>query len=260
MAVRFNRKISEEDEAKVSKDRYLITYADLITLLLGLFVILYAASQVDEERFKEVSNAFSDYFKSTKEQPIQGGGGVMEGHKNAIPEPIMPNPGPKSLEDVAKQAEKSLGMYLEKGLISIRSSQNELVLALPEQLLFKSGKADVELQGIPVLDSIAKIIANVDFQITVDGHTDDVPIRTFRYESNWHLSVARAMNVAYKLISRGIKQENLIVRGFGEQMPIADNLTNKGRAQNRRVEVTISNLPVKNLSKEGYYVHENKPK
>ena len=73
MAVRFNRKLSEEEEAKVSKDRYLITYADLITLLLGLFVILYAASQVDEERYKELSNAFSDYFKSTKEQVLQGG-------------------------------------------------------------------------------------------------------------------------------------------------------------------------------------------
>jgi chemotaxis protein MotB len=259
MAVRFNRKLSEEEESKISKDRYLITYADLITLLLGLFVILYAASQVDEERFKELSNAFSDYFKSTKEQPIQGHGGVLSGHRNAIPEPIMPNTPPKSLDEVAKQAEESLGMYLEKGLISIRSSQNELVLALPEQLMFKSGKADVEPQGLPVLDTIANIISNVDFQITVDGHTDDVPIRTFRYESNWHLSVARAMNVAYKLISRGIKQENLIVRGFGEQMPVADNLKIDGRAKNRRVEVTVSNLPSKTLSKEGYYVNENKP-
>ncbi|MBI5324301.1 MAG: OmpA family protein [Ignavibacteriae bacterium] len=260
MAIRFNRKLTEEEEAKVSKDRYLITYADLITLLLGLFVILYAASQVDEERYKELSKAFKDYFKSTKEQVLQGSGGVFNGHKDAIPEPIMPNPGPKSLEEVTKQAEESLGMYLQKGLISIRSSQNELVLALPEQLLFKSGKADVEPQGVPVLDSIANIIKNVDFQITVDGHTDDVPIRTFRYESNWHLSVARAMNVAYKLITRGIRQENLIVRGYGEQMPVADNLTEEGRTKNRRVEVTVSNLPTKTLSKEGYLVNENKPK
>ena len=257
MAVRFNRKLTDEEEAKVSKDRYLITYADLITLLLGLFVILYAASQVDEERYKEVSNAFSEYFKSTKEQVLQGSGGVMAGHKNGIPEPIMQNASPKSLEDVAKQATESLGMYLQKGLISIRSSQNELVVALPEQLLFKSGKADVEPQGVPVLDSIANIIRDVDFQITVDGHTDDVPIRTFRYESNWHLSVARAMNVAYKLITRGIKQENLIVRGFGEQMPVADNQTETGRAKNRRVEITVSNLPSKMLSKEGYQVNGN---
>lgn len=260
MAERFNRRISEDDEAKVSKDRYLITYADLITLLLGLFVILYAASQVDEVKYKELSVAFSDYFKSTKEQPLQGHGGVLQGHKNAIPEPIIPNSPSKSLEEVTQQAEKSLGIYLQKGLISIRSSQHELVLALPEQLLFKSGNAEVETQGIPVLDSIAKIIANVDFQITVDGHTDDVPIRTFRFESNWHLSVARAMNVAYKLISRGIKQENLIVRGFGEQLPVADNLTVEGKAKNRRVEVTVSNLPAKTLSKEGYYVNENQPK
>ncbi len=253
-------KLPEEEEAKVSKDRYLITYADLITLLLGLFVILYAASQVDEVKYKEVSKALKEYFKSTKEQVLTGSGGVLEGPKKGIPEPIMPNPSNESLNDIEKQAEESLSYYIKRGLLTLTASNDELVMALPEALLFNSGKADIQPAGQPVIDTIASLLQNVKFQLTVDGHTDDVPIRTFRYESNWHLSIARAMNVAYVLIQSGVNQSNLIVRGFGAERPVADNSTEQGRAKNRRVEITVSNLKNSSPSKEGYSFNGNEKK
>jgi chemotaxis protein MotB len=260
MKFKLINKLPEEEEAKVSKDRYLITYADLITLLLGLFVILYAASQVDEVKYKEVSKALKDYFKSTKEQVLTGSGGTLEGHKKGIPEPIMPNPSNKSLSDIEQQTENSLGYYIKKGLLTLTASNNELVMGLPEALLFNSGMADIQPEGESVLDTIAEILKNVQFQITVDGHTDDVPIRTFRYESNWHLSVARAMNVAYLLIQRGVGENNLIVRGFGAERPVADNSKEQGRAKNRRVEITVSNTTTNVPSKEGYYVNGKQEK
>ena len=94
----------------------------------------------------------------------------------------------------------------------------------------------------------------------MDGHTDSTPIRTFRYESNWHLSVARALNVAYLLIEKGIPKNNLIIRGFGDQKPIASNNTAESKAKNRRVELTISYLPSDAQSTDGYKKVEEKIK
>ncbi len=235
-----------------SSDRYLITYADLITLLLGLFVILYASSQVDEEKYKEFSAAFQDYFKSTKEQVLQGGNGVLEGHKNGIPEPILPNPSEKSFEDFSKNAENALRGFIENGSLDIKINKAEIVVSLPEELLFQSGKATVQPAGEVVLDTIARFLSGIPYQLTIDGHTDATPIRTFRYQSNWHLSVARATNVAYSLIQKGVPEPNLVIRGFGAQRPISDNASNEGRAMNRRVEITISQLSGETPSTEGY--------
>jgi chemotaxis protein MotB len=250
------KKKNSEVEAPAS-DRYLITYADLITLLLGLFVILYASSQVDEEKYKEFSEAFKDYFKSPKEQVLTGGNGILEGHKQGIPEPILPNPSEKSFEDFSKNAENALRGFIENGSLDIKINKAEIVVSLPEELLFRSGKANIQPGGQIVLDTIARFLTGMPFQLTVDGHTDATPIKTFRYESNWHLSVSRATNVAYRLVQKGVPEPNLVIRGFGAQRPITDNASNEARAKNRRVEITISQLSEETPSTEGYEYEES---
>ncbi len=243
---------NSEYEHNTGTDRYLITYADLITLLLGLFVILYAASQVDEEKYKELSKAFTEYFTSDKPGVLQGGIGIFQGDKSSLPEPIFMGSKPKSLNEVAEQAQKALKTYIDKGDIKIKFSGNKLILILPEKLLFRSGSAEVENAGNVVLDSLARILRGIQFQVEVDGHTDTDPIKTFRYESNWHLSGARAINVAWKLIRKGVPETYISFRGFGSQRPVGDNLTEEGKAQNRRVEITISELPPTTPSDAGY--------
>jgi chemotaxis protein MotB len=221
-------------------DRYLITYADMLTLLLGLFVILYASSRVDQGKYKEMSAAFSEYFQVKNPKILQGGDGVLEGHSKGVPEPILAPSSANSIEEIKKTTRNVLGKYIETGSLEIREDKSGITVVLPEKLLFESGKANIQTKALPVLDTLSAVLKNIPFQIMVDGHTDSQPIKTFRYESNWHLSIDRALNVAYELISNDIPQYNLVVRGFGAQRPIAENVSKEGKRKNRRVEITIS--------------------
>ncbi len=239
----------EEDYG--NSDRYLITYADLITLLLGLFVILYASSQVDIDKFTEFSKALGEYFRP-KEQVLEGGDGVLKARKG-IPEPILPTASEVSISDVERLANELLKPFISNQSVTIRRTKSVVILQLSEKLLFESGRAELQSGSTAALDSLARLLAGLPMQIAVDGHTDSSPISSFRYVTNWHLSAARALSVAYFLMRHGVSEENVVVRGFGSQRPIADNTTSEGRTENRRVEIHISALPVDALSSEGYY-------
>jgi chemotaxis protein MotB len=237
-------------------DRYLITYADLITLLLGLFVILYATAQVDSSKFKMFSSAFSEYFKVKDDKILQGGDGVLEGHKMGVPTAILPPVAQRTVEDFIEQSESVLQQFFVEGRITMRREETGVILVLAENLLFASAKAEIQPAGEAMLDSLATILRGLDFEISVDGHTDADPIRTFQFESNWHLSVARATNIAYSLISKGIPEHNVVIRGFGSQRPLDENITREGKAKNRRVEIGI-NEKTYNMAKESELEENN---
>ena len=245
------RKFITKDAEPDNTGRYLITYADLITLLLGLFVILYATSQVDKDKFKEFSQAFSRYFK-TDEGILEGTNGILDKHLGVLPEPIVVNPNARTFEEITSETENALKDYLKEGSVSIKKRKGEIVLTLSENLLFPSAGTDIRPQGFGLLDSLSAIFQGMALQIMVDGHTDSAPIKSYKFESNWHLSTARATNVAYYLISRGVPEENMVIRGFGSQRPVAGNTTPEGMAKNRRVEISISELPQNALTKKGY--------
>ena len=248
----FRRKPNKDDGHNTGADRYLITYADLITLLLGLFVVLYGSAQVDQEKFKDFSAAFSDFFKAKDDKVLQGGDGVLQGHKKGVPEPILPPMTQKSLNDVTSEMENSLQSFISSGNIELLRQDSMLKINLSERLLFKSGKAELEPGGLSAIDSISKVLKNTSMTIYVDGHTDIVPIRTFQYESNWHLSAARATNVAYKMIKDGVPEFNLTIRGFGSQRPAADNTTEEGKMKNRRVEILLVAPSSESPTQNGY--------
>jgi len=235
------------DELKISdiehntgSDRYLITYADLITLLLGLFVILYAASQVDKTKFSELSAALAQYFNPKTGKILEKGEGELTGGKGVLPAPEFSVNKEKSLQEVRTELEQKLSELISQKKITIAQTGTTITLVLPEVLLFQSGKAQINNDSYPILDSIASILKQLPFEIYIDGHTDIIPIRTFQYESNWHLSVDRALNVGYYLIQKGIVEKNVVIRGFGPERPIDDNSTPEGRSRNRRVEITIA--------------------
>ena len=238
-------KQTENVEHNTGPDRYLLTYADLITLLLGLFVILYATSQVDIVQFKEVSRALSQVFDQKDKSVLNGGKGELQGSRGVLPAPEFTHNEEQTIEQLYSETQSKLETYLLKGTIQVKQIQNAMILTLPEVFLFESGRANIQNQSYPVLDTIASILKDVPFEISIDGHTDAQPIRTFQYQSNWHLSVDRALRVGYYLIQMGVPEKNVIIRGFGPERPVSDNLTPEGREKNRRVEITVTKLSSK---------------
>ncbi len=254
MKINTKKELSDEKH-NTGTDRYLITYADLITLLLGLFVILYATAQVDEERFKQVSAALSEYFRSDRQTGnLEGGSGILEGGNSAIPEPEIRkfSSEKKNLDQISEEIKQTFAPLIKEGKIKVVRNGKGLYITLPENILFQSGSATIQQQGLQVIDQLANILKNINYQIEIEGHTDSDPIRTFTYESNWHLSGARAVNVAYRLIRKGVPEELMSFKGYGASRPIADNSTDSGKALNRRVEISLTELPIQAPSSDGY--------
>jgi chemotaxis protein MotB len=220
------KKHHEEHE---NAERWLLTYADLITLLLGLFVILYAMSQVDAKKFQEVMQAFGRIFN--------GGAGVMSGQPGALE---MPIPLETTGDDLGKQVQESIGEAIEQGGVSLSETSGGLTVHVTEKLLFDAGQSDLREEAKQVLSSLAKSLETMRNEIRVEGHTDDIPIASGRFPDNWHLSIARALNVGlYVLNHAQIKPQRLGIVGYGEFRPIAPNDTEQNRARNRRVDIVI---------------------
>lgn len=208
------------------KDRYLITYADLITLLLGLFILLYTASNLDIQKYEKMLGAFSDVFGSK----------VPEIKVKDLPEPMLITPIDRlkiEMNQLISDSEFSN---------SIRMEENErgIVIHILENIVFTPGSAELKSTSKIVLNRIANIIKKLPNDIRVEGHTDNIPINSATFPSNWHLSVARALNTAYYLINtEGVPPERVSIVGNAEYKPIESNETAYGRALNRRVDIVI---------------------
>ena len=235
------KKHHEEHE---NHERWLITYADLITLLLGLFVVLYSMSQLDLQKYQQFVAAFGRIFGG-------GGAGILPGDKGVLAAPVVPKSG---AGDEEKDAFDKRGDKLEVQLNAILSSSikaKEVILAttpegltihLLERLLFESGSAELRAESKAVLDTLAEILRLLPNRIRIEGHTDNRPIRSAKFPSNWHLSVARALNTAYYLMNRGVRPEKISIAGYAEFRPIAPNDTEENRAKNRRVDIVILSM------------------
>lgn len=242
------RKIS----SKVDHNRYLITFADLITLLLGFFVILYTTAQIDTEKFDKLQDALQKAFKTGSKPLLEGGDGVLDGNETILPEPYFPGVRDGNMDSIQESISDGLLSYFEEGSVTLIREGESIKIDMPEKLLFSSGYAELTNEGLKFLDSLADILSDVPNQITIDGHSDNVPIQNSNFESNWHLSTARALSVAYTMTKNGLKEENLAIRGYSSQRPKESNATEDGRAKNRRVELIISELEIQTPSTKGY--------
>ena len=210
-----NKKLRTESESH-NRDRWLISYADLVTLLLAMFIVMYAAS--DKERAQKIAESFSA-------QNI-GGSGIL--------------PENTSLKDDRAKFESKL---LENTILiqktKMRQTKDGLVISLSEAGFFAPGEAAVNVDAESVLNTLADTLLDCESRIRIEGHTDSTPISNAKYPSNWELSMARASSVLAKLIDRKLAPERFSAAGYGGFQPIADNSTPEGRAQNRRVDVVI---------------------
>lgn len=209
------QKRSNENENR-HNDRWLLSYADLVTLLLALFIVLYAAS--DKERAQKIAQSFS--------AQNTGGDGIL----------------PRNESDENKTAESRI---LENPVLmqktKMRQTSRGLIISLSEAGFFAPGDAAVSKESEDVIKTIADSLRDSNMPIRVEGHTDSTPISNSRYPSNWELSTARASSILARLLENKIAPERLSAAGYAGFQPIADNETIEGRAQNRRVDVVLLN-------------------
>lgn len=263
----------EEHEEHQNHEAWVIPYADMLTLLMAMFLVLWAIGQVDVSKAKAVSTGFSDEFGlSTSPGAGAGGVGVLDGvakQDNAVQpkpkidknQPITPvkedsgdGTGPgnvdaealKQLQQVqqaidAAAAGSSSGAGFETQ-IGTRQEVRGLVVSIVDGALFLAGSAELTAHGKVVLDELAPELTDIPNQLLIEGHTDNQPISNGQFRSNTFLSSARASVVYDYLHARhGIPTDRLAVSGYGDTKPIGDNATAGGRARNRRVDIAILN-------------------
>ncbi|WP_413374411.1 flagellar motor protein MotB [Paenibacillus taichungensis] len=238
-------------------ESWLLPYSDLMTLLLALFITLFSMSSIDATKFEQMASALSS--------ALNGGSGVLDhtsmsptesttdlGKSKQQPEDIKKTPAQitdaqmaqKEQEDLEK-LKKRLDQYIQKNGLSdqlnTKLNQSELKITISDNALFSSGRADVK----PESRSLAKAISSMlqefpEYEVVVSGHTDNVPISNSQYKDNWDLSADRALNfLKILLLNEALDPSKFTPSGYGEYHPVSSNQTDAGRAQNRRVEVSI---------------------
>ncbi|MCC0631853.1 flagellar motor protein MotB [Clostridioides sp. ZZV15-6388] len=230
--------LHDEDEKEENNERWLLTYSDLITLLMIFFVIMYSMSNVDAEKYKQLSQSLSSAFG--------GSSGVIEGGQSKI-EPVV-DPNNNNLDSLQnpefKEVAENIQNYLnESGLansVSLKAQDRGLVISLKDTILFDTGKAVIINDSRDKIIQIGKMLNEMNSYIRVEGHTDNLSIKNSEFKSNWDLSVMRATNVVQLLIdSAGIAPDKLSAVGYGEFRPIADNSSPDGKSKNRRVDIVL---------------------
>ncbi|MCQ2969485.1 MAG: OmpA family protein [Clostridium sp.] len=233
------RKKVQRDEP--SGDEWLATYSDCVTLLMTFFVLLYAMSSVDEAKMKALSQAFRSVMAgesgdSILEYSLYNGDVPLIGGE--IPTDDID--GDKIEESMYQKVNKFLEEHELESVVEIIESERGIVIQLRENILFETAKSSLRNDSKEILSSIAKLISSLDNNIMVEGHTDNRPISTADFPSNWELSVDRAVNVVrYFVETEGINPRRLSATGYGEYQPVANNDTEENMARNRRVNILI---------------------
>ncbi|MDF2627351.1 MAG: OmpA/MotB domain protein [Symbiobacteriaceae bacterium] len=215
-------------------ERWLLTYSDMITLLLALFILLYAMSTVDAEKYKSVAGALASVFgggNGVVGDGVIGEGGTVPNAGNLTPEQIK-----EALEQIGQGLEAD---FASDGRFSVYMAERGLVISLAGNAFFDSGKAELRPEIIPLLNDIAGRLQGLSNDISLEGHTDSDPIRNAQFPSNWELSLARANTVRSYLEGQGVPAKQLIVVGYGETRPLFDNSTADGKQRNRRVDIVV---------------------
>ena len=253
--MRRKRHSSEEHEEHVD-ETWLVPYSDILTLLLALFIVLFASSQVDQKKFEQMAQAFNSAF--------QGNPSIFESVRS-VPQQTESQPQtidkvPSALSSLGNErasnfqqetaqlleVKRKIDKYIEEnnltGGFGTMLTDDGLLVRIKDSALFESGRADMVPASREYGTAIAKMLATLPQKVVVSGHTDNVPINTAEFPTNWDLSSKRALNFMKYLLSQeqSLQPARFSAIGHGEYRPAAANTTPEGRAQNRRVEVLIA--------------------
>ena len=241
------------DKESENTDRWLVSYADFITLLFAFFVVMYSVSQVNEGKFKILSETLVDAFIQPERslQPIQVGevnraendtSGDAVYASDYFGEPATPE-SERAFEEIREEFATSLQQLIEADVVKLRSNEHWFVIDMRSGMLFTSGSDTLTQGGGELIRTIADEFVDQPNAIHIRGYTDNIPIRSRRFSSNWALSSARAVAVLELMQETGISPERMVPEGYGEHQPVASNDTAEGRAINRRVVIAMSKYP-----------------
>lgn len=221
-----------EEEHAANHERWLLTYSDMITLLMIFFIVMYSMSQVDKAKFDAVAQQLSIALGGGSATITQGGG--QSGLLKDMPVP------PRSDVD---EAEEALQKYIvDNGLgemARVYKDERGMIISLNEGLLFQSGSADIDKDSQVVLAKIANAVKGLKNYVRVEGFTDNVPIKTLRFASNWELASQRAINVSKLMIDNGLQPEKVSAVSYGEFRPLQPNDSEEHKRLNRRVDIIV---------------------
>lgn len=257
-------------------ERWLVSYADFITLLFAFFVVMYAISSINEGKYRVLSDSLVAAFRSSSRSmaPIQSGELarspltplsdqlldrpipaiqqpiLVDVPANVVTEVVLPEeffdedeeaPTSGGVEALVAEVENAMARMITQNLVTIRRNQFYLEIELNSTFLFSSGSAELSIDAELVLQQIAAILAKQPNRIHVEGYTDNVPVQSAIYPSNWELSSARAAAVVRLFADRGVNPARMAAVGHGEQRPAESNATEAGRNKNRRVVLVVLN-------------------
>jgi len=248
-------------EGHVSHERWLVSYADFITLLFAFFVVLYAFAQSDQKRQAEVSEAIDTAFKSlgifgqvSRVSSSKIGSDAAERATMAMnivmgEDVLAPAQVKNDLDRMKRELDQRLSNQVAQHTVSLKVGKDGLVISLREAGFFDSGSAMPRKDALDPMRAIASELNQMPYDLRVEGHTDNIPIHTAKFDSNWELSSSRATNVARILLMlNAVPADRLSAAGYAEYHPVDTNDTEEGRARNRRVDLVITPRTKVNLA------------
>jgi chemotaxis protein MotB len=250
------RKKPEEEHENV--ERWLVSYADFITLLFAFFVVMYAISSVNEGKYRVMSDSLINAFHEApstdqaipmgaKNPAVLDGSGMPIGHAVQHPQGGAPGVTPERqqaterMKKVAKNVLEAMQPLSQNGKVRVTQSPRGITVEINASLLFNSGDAVLNPQSRQALAAVAQVLSEVENPIQVEGHSDNIPINIPAYPSNWELSSARAGSVVRLFAELGVPTTRMVAIGYADNQPLDTNTTIEGRARNRRVNVLILN-------------------
>jgi len=217
----------EPEDHQENADRWVVSYADFITLLFAFFTVMYAVSRVD-------SGKLGEFVGSTR--------GAFGSNPSASARPIIAGivPIPPTASGLRRDADRIIAAGGADAAVTVRQDPRGLVLSMSEDVLFDAGTAYVKTSSTASLAAVAAVLKKAQCDAAVEGHTDSLPISNARYASNWELSATRATNILARLVAEyGVSPARLSAAGYAEFRPVASNTNPEGRARNRRVDVVL---------------------
>lgn len=244
------RKHEEEHD---NHERWLVSYADFITLLFAFFVVMYALSTVNEGKYRILSDSMSSAFRNVQVNASTPLPVVLP-----PPIPSLPKPNISKVQEAVKQKQREkmrnvakdilevMAPLVEQGKVRVIETSRGVTIEINDSVLFSPGQALLQPPLVKAMSGIADVLAPTEFPITIEGHTDNVPIKTAQFPSNWELSAVRATTVLRLFADSGVAAERLTAIGYADTRPVEPNVLADGRARNRRVTILIdSNVPEK---------------
>lgn len=243
--------MEEVEEVEAGSPRWMATFADLMSLLMCFFVLLLSFSEMDAQKYKLIAGSMKNAFGVQQERiALKNAAGEDESAKIKPDQAPPASPEQQMMQEIQElvaetrrdvnKLEESLESEVAGGQLDIESGFRSITIRIKEQGSFNSGSADLQPSFAGVMAKLRGVLKDVNGRISVEGHTDNIDIRTSRFPSNWALSSARALSVAHSLMEEGlIPNERFIVVGYAETKPFLSNDTTEGRAANRRVELVV---------------------